>query len=88
MDFILFSAVISFVLLVISFAFKMFSLGLISSMAIMVVGIALIVSGVTGLDTILADNLGIIYVCLGAYVFINGSLEQIEEYNFGGRIEW
>ena len=86
--FIFFIIVIVFVLLIISFVIKSSPLGLISAMALIVIGIDTLANGIKGIDNILTLGLGTIFVCFGAYIFINGSLEQIKEYNFGGKIEW
>lgn len=66
-------------LLVISIFLEEFILGLISSFALMVIGVSILSEGVLGIDNIITLALGTIFVCLGAYIFLSGSLEHMEQ---------
>ena len=85
--FIFFIIIIVFILLIISFVIKSYPLGLISAMALTVIGVDVLANGIRGIDNILTLGLGTIFVCFGSYIFINGSLEQIKDINFGD-IKW
>lgn len=79
-EFIFYISVIVIVLLVMSFVYRILALGLISSMAMAAIGVSILSQGVLGIENILTLTWGTIFVCLGSYIFINGSLEQIENY--------
>ncbi len=79
--FIFLIIIITFILLVVSFLFKIFFMGLISSMLMIVLGVYVLSSGIETLNNLLTLTIGIILVCLGAYIFINSSLEEIKEMN-------
>ena len=79
-DFIFFISIIVIIMLVVSFVYRIFVLGLISSMAIVAIGVSILSQGVLGIENILTLTWGTIFVTLGSYIFINGSLEQIENY--------
>ena len=72
---------IAFILLIISFIFRIYSLGMISSMALIVIGVYIGINGMEGINNFLVQSLAIICIALGAYVFINGSLQKIQEVN-------
>ena len=77
--FTFFISIIVIILLIISIIKKIYALGMISAMAMIVIGVNVLASGIQGIDNILTLGLGIIFVCLGIYLFLNGSLEQIEK---------
>ena len=85
--FIFFIIVIIFILLIFSFIIQSYPLALISAMALIVIGVDILANGIRGIENILTLGLGTIFVCFGAYIFINGSLEQLKEINYGG-IKW
>ena len=63
-----------------SFVMKVYVLGAIASMGLIVIGVSILISGTVGISSILTLGLGVIYVALGAYVFIKGSAEEIPEF--------
>lgn len=79
-DFIFFISIVAIILLVVSFVYRIFVLGLISSMAMVAIGVSILSQGVLGIEDILTLTWGTIFVTLGSYIFINGSLEQIETF--------
>ena len=52
---------------------------MISSMGMILIGVTTLASGIKGINDILTLGLGIILISLGAYIFINGSIEKIQE---------
>jgi len=78
-QFIFLIIVFVFVLLGISFAIKSYALGLISAMAMMIIGVYIAINGIIGIDNILTQALAVSSIGIGAYVFIYGSIQQFEE---------
>jgi len=78
-DFIFVAIVIGFLLLVLAFIIKVYALGMIASMAIIVVGVYVLANGVKSIDNLLTLGLGVVCIGVGAYVFIGGALEKIQE---------
>ena len=79
-NFIFYISGIIIIMLFISFIYRILALGLISSMAMAAIGVSILSQGVLGIENILTLTWGTVFVCLGSYIFINGSLEQIENY--------
>lgn len=78
--FIFFISIIVLVLLIGSFILKNYTLGMISTMALVVVGVDILSNGMQGINNILTLGIGIIFTSIGLYIFLNGSLQQIETY--------
>jgi hypothetical protein len=85
--FIFFIIVVTLMLLILAFTFELYPLGMISSMAMIIIGVYVLSNGVENIDNILTLALGIVCVCVGSYILINGSLEQLQEINTEG-IKW
>lgn len=78
-SFIFFIAIISFLLLVLSIVIQSYPLGAISTMGIIVIGVSILANGMMGINNVLTLGLGIIFVSVGLYIFLNGTLEKIRE---------
>lgn len=78
-NFIFVAMILSFALLALAVFIKNYAIGIISSMAIIVASIFIIINGITGLDAILEESLGLICLGFGMYALISGSIEQLEE---------
>ena len=78
--FIFFMSIVTFLLLGFAFYYKIYALGMAASMGIIVIGVTTLGNGMSGINSTLTLGLGVIYVGLGSFVFINGSLETIEEF--------
>jgi len=77
--FIFVASVLAYSLLVLAFLMKDYIIGLISGMAILCIGIYVAIYNVEGINNILTQAFALISIGLGTYVFINGSVEKIEE---------
>ncbi|KKN11189.1 hypothetical protein LCGC14_1028930 [marine sediment metagenome] len=78
-SFIIFSIVLAYILLVVALITKDYILGMISGMAIMIIGVYIAIYNVESINTLLTQGLAVISICLGFFVFINASKEVIEE---------
>ena len=78
-SFILVASVLAYLLLVLSFILKDYTIGMLSSMGIMVIGIYISIYNVEHINNILTQAFALISIGIGAFVFINGSKEKIEE---------
>lgn len=78
-SFIIFSTALAYILLVLALMTKDYILGMISGMAIFVVGIYIAIYNVESINTLLTQGLATISIMLGLFVFINASKEKIEE---------
>lgn len=78
-SFIIFAIVLAYILLILAFITKDYILGMISGMAVFVVGIYIAIYNVETINNLLTQGLGIISIMLGLFVFINSSKEKIEE---------
>ena len=77
--FIFVALVLAFLLLVLAFILEDYPIGMLSSLAIMCIGIYIAIYNIEGINNILTQALGLILICIGAFVFINGSVEKIKE---------
>ncbi len=77
--FIFFITIVAFILLALSFIIKLYFLGALASMGIIVIGVTALASGIEGIDNILTLGLGIIFIMLGSYIFLSGGIEKITE---------
>ncbi len=78
-SFIIVSIALAYILLVLALIMRDYILGMISGMAIFVVGIYIAIYNVESIDTLLTQGLATISIMLGLFVFINASKEKIEE---------
>ena len=78
-SFIIFASVLSYILLVLAFIVKDYIIGLISGMAIFLIGIYIAIHNVGSINNLLTQSFAVISIWIGAYVFIQGSVEKIED---------
>ncbi len=78
-SFVIVSIVLAYLLLVVALITKDYILGMISGMAIFIVGIYIAIYNVETINTLLTQGLATISIMLGLFVFINASKEKIEE---------
>ncbi len=67
-------------LLILVFIFKEFVFGLISGMLMMAIGVFVGTNGLVGVNNFLSQSVGVILIGIGAYIFIRGTLELIEQF--------
>jgi len=77
--FIFVGSVLMYLLLVLAFILKNYPLGMLSSLGIMIIGIYIAIYNVEHINNLLTQAFALISIGLGAYVFINGSVEKIQE---------
>ncbi len=77
--FIFLIIVVIFGMLLVSYFLKIYTLGVLSSISMVIMGIYVLINGVEGIRTIMVSGLGTISVCLGFYIFIRGSIEKFRE---------
>jgi len=78
--FIFVASVLVYLLLVIAFILKDYTIGLLSGIGIFCVGIYIAIYNVENINNLLTEAFGLISIMLGLYIFINASKEKIEEY--------
>ncbi len=78
-SFIIASSVLAYLLLVLSFILDDYIIGMLSGMAIFIIGIYIAIYNVGTIDNILTQSFAVISIWLGLMVFINASKEKIEE---------
>ena len=78
-SFIIFSIALAYILLILALVTRDYILGMISGMAIFIVGIYIAIYNVESINTLLTQGLATISIMLGLFVFINASKEKIEE---------
>jgi|TARA_Y100000310_G_scaffold342241_1_gene444500 energy-coupling factor transporter transmembrane protein EcfT len=71
--------IVVFALLLLGFIAKIYTLGMISAMGLIVIGIFSAINGFESINNLLTQSLSVILIAVGAYVFIGGSLQQIQE---------
>jgi len=71
--------IVVYLILLISVITKNYILGLLSGMALMVLGTYTLIEGLENISTLLVDSLAAIDIGVGAYVLIKGSMEKFEE---------
>lgn len=76
--FIFVACILSYLLLFASFKLKDYPLGMLSGIAILIIGIYIAIYNVEGISNLLTEAFAVISILLGAYVFINTSMEQID----------
>ena len=77
--FVLVGAVLAYSLLVLALIVKDYTIGLISGIAIFLVGISIAINNVDSINNVLTEGFALISIMLGLLIFINGSKEKIEE---------
>jgi len=78
--FIFMITMIVFLLLIFAFVIRDYTTGVLSSMAMIIVGVYILANGMEGIVNLLTISLGVIYVCIGMYILIGGSLQQIQKH--------
>ena len=79
LDFVYIAIGISFALLFLSIFIKDYSVGMISGICMCCVGVYIAIYDIQNLNNLLTDALGLILLCLGAYIFLNLGIEQMEK---------
>ena len=77
--FIFVGSVLMYLLLVLAFVLKNYPLGMLSSLGIMIIGIYIAIYNVEHINNLLTQAFALISICIGFYVFINGSIEKVKE---------
>ncbi len=78
-SFVIVSIILAYVLLLVALLTKDYILGLISGMALIIVGVYITIYNVETINTLLTQGLATISMMVGALVFVNASKEKIEE---------
>lgn len=68
-----------YLLLVLAFVLKNYPLGMLSSLGIMIIGIYIAIYNIEHINNILTQAFALISIGLGFYIFVNGSIEKIQE---------
>ena len=80
LDWIYVLILVAWVLLLIGFFYKDYTIGAIASMFLMVLGIFIAVNGLPNVELWLYTSLGIIHVLTGGYILVRGSVEEFEDF--------
>lgn len=78
-SFVLVALVLVYILLVLAFYLKDYTIGMLSSLGILCIGIYIAIYNVEHINNLLTQAFALISIGIGAYVFINGSVEKIKE---------
>lgn len=78
-SFVIVSLVLAYILFVLALMTRNYILGMISGMAMMIIGIYIAIYNVETINTLLTEGIAVISIALGFFVFINGSKEAIED---------
>lgn len=78
-SFIIVSIIIAYLLLLVALLTKDYILGLISGMALIIIGVYIAIYNVGTIDTLLTQGLATISIMVGVLAFVNASKEKIEE---------
>ncbi len=78
-SFIIVAAVLSYLLLVLAFILKDYTIAMLASLGILCTGIYMAIYNVESINNILTQAFALISIGLGSYIFINGSVEKIKE---------
>lgn len=78
-SFVIVSLVLAYIILVLALMTRDYILGMISGMAMMIIGIYIAIYNVESINTLLTQGIAVISIALGFFVFINGSKEVIED---------
>ncbi len=63
------------IMLIMSFILKNYPIGMLSAMAMVIIGVYILSFGIEDINNFLTMTLGIIMTCIGLYIFINGTIE-------------
>ena len=80
LDFIYVVIIFLLLVLVLAIFFKDYPLGMLASIALMVCGIYIAINGVGNYSSVFTESFGAILIGIGAYVFIGGTLEYMEQF--------
>lgn len=78
-SFIFVAAIIAYFLLVISFVLQDYTIGMLSALGIICIGVYIAIYNVETINNLLTQTFALISMGIGSYVFINGSVEKIQE---------
>lgn len=78
-DFIYVIIPLSMALLLLAVHMEEYILGLFSGFMIFICGVYVVIYGTGGTINFFSESLGVILVCLGFYIFIRGSVEEIAQ---------
>ena len=78
--FIFVAAMIAYLSLVLSFILEDYPIAMLSAFGIMVIGIYIAIYNVESINNVLTQAFAVISMGLGAYVLINGSVEEFNKY--------
>lgn len=78
--FIYIGIIASILLLIVGFWLANYIIALLASMSIIIVGVFMAINGIGTINNLLTQGFAAILLGLGAYVFINGSLQQLQQY--------
>lgn len=70
--------IVAWALLFFSFWIKDYAIGAVSSFFLMVLGVYLLIYGITGIASMITYALGLIQIMIGLYVIIRGAIEQLD----------
>ncbi len=77
--FIFVGAVLVYFLLVMSFILGNYPLGMLAALGIICIGVYIAIYNIENINNIMTQAFALISIGLGSYVFINGSVEKIQE---------
>ncbi len=78
-SFVIVSIVLAYLLLVVALITQDYILGLISGMALMIIGIYIAIYNVESINTLLTQGLAVISIMVGALVFLKVGIEKMQE---------
>lgn len=76
-DFVYVAMVVFYAFLFFAFYLKEYIFSLLAAIGILMTGVYLAINGAGDLNNFLTSAVGMINICVGAYVFIVGSIEQM-----------
>ena len=78
-SFVFVMAILSYLLLVLSFILDDYIIGMFAGMFIFCIGLYVAIYNVESIDNLITQSFAVISIWLGLYIFINISKEKIEE---------
>lgn len=78
--FIFVASVLAYLLLVLAFILEDYTIGMLSGIGILCMGIYVAIYNMESINNLLTQSFAVISICLGFYIFIIGSVEKIKEY--------
>jgi len=79
--FIFLASILIFIIIIFSFVYRLYILGILGSMGMIVIGVTTAIYGMNGINNFFTDSLAVVYLGIGFYVLVNGSLQKIKEIN-------